>query len=95
MPTPGNPGLNVHLHVSQQCIAFFYEHVDRTTPHHFVTFSLFLAGKYLNNYGEPGTGTDLSHIPPGWTRWFTLQGNRYVICTFVVKLKPILMIITV
>jgi N-acetylglucosamine-6-sulfatase len=32
-------------------------------------------GKYLNNYGEPDSGVDLSHIPPGWTRWFTLQGN--------------------
>jgi N-acetylglucosamine-6-sulfatase len=32
-------------------------------------------GKYLNNYGEPGTGTDISHVPPGWTRWFALQGN--------------------
>ena len=44
---------------------------------HFIVMSNF-TGKYLNNYGEPGTGADLTHIPPGWTRWFTLQGNRYV-----------------
>ena len=56
----------------------------------------FPAGKYLNNYGEPGTGTNLSHVPPGWTRWFALQGNRCVICSYIEADKlSIMMIITV
>jgi len=35
------------------------------------------AGKYLNNYGLKASGVGLDHIPPGWTTWFTLQGNRW------------------
>eukprot|EP00054_Salpingoeca_dolichothecata_P020402 m.128621 g.128621 ORF g.128621 m.128621 type:complete len:506 (+) comp23599_c0_seq1:2-1519(+) len=35
------------------------------------------AGKYLNQYGFPSAG-GVSHIPPGWTDWYALQGNsRY------------------
>lgn len=32
-------------------------------------------GKYLNNYGFEKTGVGVDHIPPGWTRWYTLRGN--------------------
>jgi len=44
-------------------------------------YSLY-AGKYLNFYGEGGTGTGgkqgLAYIPPGWSEWYGLQGNsRY------------------
>lgn len=40
------------------------------------------AGKYLNHYGQPGTGAGgkegIAYIPPGWSQWYGLQGNsRY------------------
>ena len=40
-------------------------------------------GKYLNNYGLNGSGgpggkKGIAYVPPGWTEWYTLQGNsRY------------------
>ena len=37
---------------------------------------LFVLGKYLNHYGESGTGVGLDYIPPGWKYWFALMGNR-------------------
>jgi hypothetical protein len=38
---------------------------------------LLFAGKYLNNYALKNSGVGVEHIPPGWTTWYTLQGNRY------------------
>ena len=39
-------------------------------------YCLSSSGKYLNNYGFQSTGVNISHIPPGWTRWYTLEGDR-------------------
>ena len=65
------PLSEVPLYVSCKCTSMSYNymcvHIDSV-------------GKYLNNYGEPGSGVGLDHVPPGWTRWFALQGNRFVIC---------------
>ena len=36
-------------------------------------YATFYAGKYLNDYGVPGSGGDLSHVPPGWSSWLGLQ----------------------
>ena len=41
------------------------------------------AGKYLNQYGQPGSRPDCqkrtdpgcNHVPPGWDNWFGLVGN--------------------
>ena len=35
-------------------------------------------GKYLNNYAQGKSGITVEHIPPGWDRWYTLVGNRYL-----------------
>jgi len=34
-------------------------------------------GKYLNNYALKESGMNVNHIPPGWSKWFGLVGNRY------------------
>ena len=39
-----------------------------------------MLGKYLNNYALENSGVGVGHIPPGWTTWYTLQGNRYYRC---------------
>jgi hypothetical protein len=38
--------------------------------------SLLYVGKYLNNYAQKTSGVGVEHIPPGWSTWYTLQGNR-------------------
>ncbi|XP_065835634.1 N-acetylglucosamine-6-sulfatase-like [Oscarella lobularis] len=32
-------------------------------------------GKYLNNYALKPSGVNVSHVPPGWSKWFGLVGN--------------------
>lgn len=32
-------------------------------------------GKYLNNYALHQSGVNVTHIPPGWSKWFGLVGN--------------------
>ena len=39
---------------------------------------LYTSGKYLNNYARNSSGVSVEHIPPGWDRWYTLVGNRYL-----------------
>ena len=59
-------------------------------------FSLYVfTGKYLNNYGEPGTDTALDYIPPGWTTWFTLQGNRSLLCFVLQSFKTRVYILSI
>ena len=43
-----------------------------------VEMYMYITGKYLNNYALKNSGVGVEHIPPGWTTWYTLQGNRYV-----------------
>ena len=38
-------------------------------------YSTFYAGKYLNQYGIPMSGTGVEFIPPGWDDWNGLVGN--------------------
>ena len=40
---------------------------------------IFLIGKYLNNYALKSSGMNVSHVPPGWSKWFGLVGNRYTV----------------
>ena len=37
---------------------------------------LWFSGKYLNNYALAQSGVNVSHVPPGWSKWFGLVGNR-------------------
>lgn len=39
-----------------------------------VGYRTVLAGKYLNGYGD--RGTDLRHVPLGWTEWYAGLGGR-------------------
>ena len=34
-------------------------------------------GVYLNQYGTPESQSTGQYVPPGWTNWVALVGNRY------------------
>ena len=54
------------------CVHVLYFMCQVSVFHVFHGFS----GKYLNNYALAQSGVNVSHIPPGWSKWFGLVGNR-------------------
>ena len=74
-----NKTMGPYMSMAGYKTAFFGEHT-LLAMYFLVILSTFI-GKYLNNYGEPDSGVGLDHVPPGWTRWFALQGNRFVAIT--------------